>query len=46
MRGEEDFDPWEILACMTTSCRVNTFDRGNDGRCPACNGMGEEPTQW
>ena len=36
-------DRFDILYCDNTrGCRVNTFERGEDGLCPACGEPGKE----
>lgn len=29
-------DRFTMLYCDTASCRVNEFEHGDDGECPAC----------
>lgn len=32
---------FEMLYCDNIACRVNTFERGEGGECPACKVLGE-----
>jgi len=34
-------EQFEMLYCDTARCRVNTFERGQDGACPGCLTQGE-----
>ena len=34
-------DPFQMLYCDKGACRVNTFEHGADGDCPACGETGE-----
>lgn len=33
-------DKYDMLYCDQNLCRVNTFERGEDSRCPGCNRTG------
>lgn len=39
----DEIDPYMMLYCDNIAgCRVNTFEYGTSGRCPACGWLGEE----